>query len=92
MPPEIAAMATIPTTTPAAIPALLGPPEDEDVDVDDGVDETGAVTTTVCPGAVIVDAFEVVAVEGVDKALVDVPLLSDALSGALLALLVTPVR
>jgi hypothetical protein len=94
MPPAIAAMATIPTTTPAAIPALLGPPEEgeeEDDDPVDELDEPGAVTTTVGPDWVMVAGF-VVAAEGVDEGLIDDPLVSDELSGAFSALLVTPVR
>lgn len=51
IPPAIAPMAVSPTTTPAAIPALLGlleledPVDEVEFDVDVGVD----VTTTVCP-------------------------------------------
>lgn len=49
-PPAIAQIATIPTTTPAAMPALLGPPLDFDVDdVDAVLAELLAVTTIVCP-------------------------------------------
>jgi hypothetical protein len=49
-PPAIAEMATIPTTTPAAMPALLGPPPDLD-DPEDAaaLAELLAVTTMVCP-------------------------------------------
>jgi len=50
----MAAIATIPTTTPAAMPALLGPPplvDDPVVDAD-GSEELLAVTTTVWPGDV----------------------------------------
>jgi len=61
-------MATIPITTPAAIPALLGPEEeDEVVAAEEPVAWLLAVTTTVCPPTVttdgeaeaVVDAFPV---------------------------------
>ena len=48
-PPAIAPMAAIPTTTPAAMPALLGPPLDDPDPLVDAAAEPLAVTTTVCP-------------------------------------------
>jgi len=65
-PPTIAATATIPTTTPAAMPALLGPPLDDDPEpVADAVGEPLAVTTIVCPPTVTTDGLAVVVCEGV---------------------------
>jgi hypothetical protein len=61
IPPAIAAIATIPTTTPAAMPALLGEDDFDDV-VSAGavlVDELLAVTTTVCPPTVTTDGLAV---------------------------------
>lgn len=59
-PPAIAAIATMPITTPAAIPALLGPEEDLDSDAEEvPVAELAAVTTTVCPPTVTTDAVAV---------------------------------
>ncbi|KAI9707212.1 MAG: hypothetical protein M1836_000172 [Candelina mexicana] len=62
-PPSIAANATTPTTTPAAIPAVLVPFEDGFGAIEDavagpllGVDCPGAVTNTVGPPAVTTDA------------------------------------
>lgn len=56
MPPPMAAMATMPTTTPAAMPALFGPP--------DALAEPVAVTTTVCPPTVTTDGFADVVADG----------------------------
>lgn len=55
-PPAMAAIATTPTTTPAAMPALLGP-------VSPALDEAEAVTTIVWPPIVTTD--------GADETLVD---------------------
>jgi len=56
-PPAMAARTTIPITTPAAIPALLGPEEDFELDAAAvPVAELLAVTTTVCPPTVTTDA------------------------------------
>jgi len=59
-------MATIPTTTPAAMPALLGPPPDFD-DPEDAaaLAELLAVTTMVCPPTVTTDGLAEVVEEGV---------------------------
>lgn len=62
-PPAMAARATIPITTPAAMPALLGPEEDLADAVEEPVGLLDAVTTTVWPPIVTTDgALEVVAV------------------------------
>ena len=61
IPPAIAPIATIPTTTPAAMPALLGPPLD-DAGLAEAVADPGvsgaAVTMTVEPGCVTTEGFE----------------------------------
>ena len=49
MPAAMAATATNPTTTPAAMPALLVPLPDVAWGVDEAPDDPVAVTTTVCP-------------------------------------------
>lgn len=63
-PPEIAATATIPTTTPAAMPALLGPVALDPVD--DALGEPVAVTTMVCPPTVTTDGLALVVDEGTE--------------------------
>jgi len=67
-PPAIALMATMPTTTPAAMAALLGPPfawGDAEALADVESDEPGAcVITTVDPGAVTTDGVVAVVSEG----------------------------
>lgn len=65
-PPAIAAMAAIPTTTPAAMPALLGPPLDDPLV--DAVGEPLAVTTMVCPPTVTTEGLAVVVDDGVLEA------------------------
>jgi len=91
-PPTIAEMTTMPTTTPAAMPVLLDPFDDDD----DGNDESEvdafatdpvAVTTIVCPPTVTTDGFTDV-VEGV---VVDVVELCTGAS-ALATLSVVPLR
>lgn len=97
-PPAMAARTTIPITTPAAIPALLGPEEDfEPACSALPVEELLAVTTTVCPPTVTTDAVaEVVddpvalvlgAVVEVEEAEEDEPELSELVTSA-----VKPVR
>lgn len=94
-PPTIAEIATIPTTTPAAMPVLLDPFDDDDDD--DGNDELEvdafatdpvAVTTIVCPPTVTTDGFTDVEIGGV---VVDVVELSTEAS-ALATLSVVPLR
>jgi len=63
-PPAIAAMATIPTTTPAAMPALLGPLDFDDESAADEFAELLAVTTMVCPPTVTTDGLAEVVDEG----------------------------
>jgi len=65
-PPAIAAMATRPTTTPAAMPALLGPLDFDDESAADEFAELLAVTTMVCPPTVTTDGLAEVVDEGVD--------------------------
>jgi len=60
--PAMAAMATIPTTTPAAMAALFGP--EDLVSVEGGDTELPAVTTTVWPPTVTTDGGEVLVVDG----------------------------
>ena len=67
VPPTMAAIATSPTTTPAAIPALLDPPDFAAVAV------LLAVTKTVCPPItdVTTDGFEDAVAEGDDSAVLE---------------------
>lgn len=66
IPPAIAAMATMPTTTPAAMPALLGDPLDFAEAEDEDSTEEPAVTTMVDPGWVTTDGAADLVEEGVD--------------------------
>lgn len=64
-------MTTIPTTTPAAIPAVFGPPDFCSFSGESGEVATGAaeaVTTTVLPGATLVttEGVACVVVAGTD--------------------------
>lgn len=86
-PPAIAEIATIPTTTPAAMPALLGPPLDDEADVEAFAAEPVAVTTIVCPPTVTTDGFADVVAEAM---LLATEL--EAAASALGALLAVPVR
>jgi len=90
-PPAIAAMATIPMTTPAAIPALFGPEDDDFCEAP--VAELLAVTTTVCPPIVTTDGEAVLVDVGFAVALAaaadDV---SDGEAPAFATLSVKPVR
>jgi hypothetical protein len=68
IPPTTAAIATSPTTTPAAIPALLDPP-----DFAEALAVLLAVTKTVCPPItdVTMDGFEDVVAEGDEPAVLE---------------------
>lgn len=94
-PPAIAAIATMPITTPAAMPALLGPEEDDELDaVEEPVAWLLAVTTTVCPPTVTTDGEADAVVEGLPVALAaeDEEDVSDAEGSALVTSVVNPVR
>lgn len=93
-PPAMAAIATMPITTPAAIPALFGPEEDLDSDSDAEVpvDELLAVTTTVCPPIVTTDGVAVlVAVDFPVALAVAADDVSDAEASAFVTSYVKPV-
>jgi hypothetical protein len=87
MPPPIAAMATIPTTAPAAMLALLGELDDADLVVGDAVAALSAVAVTVCPPRVTTDGFAVLVLEAVGPAVAE-----ELLSSKLDTLFETPVR
>lgn len=93
IPPAIAAIATMPITTPAAIPALLGPEEDEIFSAEEvPVEELLAVTTTVCPPTVTTDGLAVlVAVDFPVALAVVADDVSDAEASALVTSYVKPV-
>jgi len=93
-PPAIAAIAIMPITTPAAMPALLGPEEDELDAVEEPVAWLLAVTTTVCPPTVTTDGEADAVVEGLLVALAaeDEEDVSDAAGAALVTSVVNPVR
>jgi len=94
-PPAIAAIAIMPITTPAAMPALLGPEEEDELDpVEEPVAWLLAVTTTVCPPTVTTDGEADAVVEGLLVALAaeDEEDVSDAAGAALVTSVVNPVR
>lgn len=96
-PPAIAAIATMPITTPAAIPALFGPEEeaeDEDFSAEEvPVEELLAVTTTVCPPTVTTDGVDVLVADDFPVALaVAADDVSDAAASAFVTSYVKPVR
>jgi hypothetical protein len=82
--PATAEIAASPSTTPTAMPVLLAPPEEEEVDeYARGVDvaELLATSVTVWPSTVTTDGFAVVVEDGTDEdsAAADVPEESAAL-------------
>jgi hypothetical protein len=90
----MAARTTIPITTPAAIPALLGPDEEFEFEAAAvPVAELLAVTTTVCPPTVTTDAVAEVVDDPVAlPAAADVVVEDDELELELAALVTSAVK